>query len=86
MTISDNGTVLGTALADISGNWTFTPSKALADGQHSFTVVATDPLGNQSTASDSYDITISTTAPAQPTLDAVYAMCREAWAISPTAS
>jgi hypothetical protein len=71
VTISDNGTVLGTALADVSGNWTFTPSKALGDGQHSFTVVATDPLGNQSTASDNYDITISTT-PAQPTLDAVY--------------
>jgi hypothetical protein len=72
VTISDNGTVLGTALADVSGNWTFTPSKALGDGQHSFTVVATDPLGNQSTASDNYDITISTTPPAQPTLDAVY--------------
>lgn len=72
VTISDNGTVLGTALADVNGNWTFTPSKALADGQHSFTVVATDPLGNQSTVSDSYGITISTTPPAQPTLDTVY--------------
>jgi hypothetical protein len=85
VTISDNGTVLGTALADVSGNWTFTPSKALGDGQHSFTV-ATDPLGNQSTASDNYDITISTTPPAQPTLDAVYDDVLGSGVTSPTAS
>ncbi|WP_368543640.1 BapA/Bap/LapF family large adhesin [Enterobacter soli] len=71
VTISDNGAVLGTAVADGSGSWTFTPSKALPDGPHNFTVVATDALGNQSTVSDGYAITISTTPPAQPTLDTV---------------
>ncbi|MGT8858800.1 BapA/Bap/LapF family large adhesin [Enterobacter sp. 186315] len=71
VTVSDNGTVLGTAQADVSGSWTFTPSKPLADGPHNFTVVATDALGNQSVVSDGYGITIATTPPAQPTLDAI---------------
>jgi hypothetical protein len=45
------------------------PDKGLADGTHTFTVVATDAIGNQSVISDGYTVTIATTPPAQPTLD-----------------
>ena len=46
-----NGTtVLGTAVADASGNWTIT-SSPLSDGVHSLTVKQTDIAGNTSVAS-----------------------------------
>jgi hypothetical protein len=56
--------------AGAGGTWT--PTKALNDGTHDFTVVATDSVGNQSVVSDDYSVTIVTTPPAQPTLDTVY--------------
>ncbi|HEY0295852.1 MAG TPA: Ig-like domain-containing protein, partial [Bordetella sp.] len=49
--IYDNGALIGTATADASGNWTFTPGTALADGAHSITATATDAAGNTSPAS-----------------------------------
>ena len=46
-----NGTtVLGTAVADASGNWTIT-SSPLSDGDHTLTVKQTDIAGNTSVAS-----------------------------------
>ncbi|WP_168198759.1 Ig-like domain-containing protein [Jejubacter calystegiae] len=61
--VSDNGTVLGSAAVDPDGNWSFTPSEALAEGDHSFSAVVEDAAGNQSVASDPIDFTIDTTAP-----------------------
>ncbi len=49
--IYDGTTLLGTAVADASGNWTFTVSPALSSGAHSFTTTATDAAGNISLAS-----------------------------------
>ena len=44
-------TALGTATADASGNWTFTPATALADASYAFTATATNTAGNTSGAS-----------------------------------
>ncbi|MCZ4335734.1 Ig-like domain-containing protein, partial [Aeromonas hydrophila] len=56
--IKTGATVLGSAVADSSGNWSFTPSVDLPAGAHTFTVVATDIAGNTSVASNSYTINI----------------------------
>ncbi|PCM69323.1 Ig-like domain-containing protein [Enterobacter cloacae] len=62
VSILDNGKVIGTVKADSSGKWSFTPDTALADGQHTFTVTATDAAGNART-SGSFPIVIDTAAP-----------------------
>jgi hypothetical protein len=49
--IYDGTTLLGTAVADGSGNWTFTVSPALTASAHSFTATATDAAGNTGVAS-----------------------------------
>ena len=63
VSILDNGKVIGTVTADASGKWVFTPDSALADGQHTFTVTATDAAGNART-SGTFPIVIDTAAPA----------------------
>ncbi len=64
-----NGTTLiGTATADGTGNWSFTPTTALADGSYSLTVTATDAAGNTSPASGAFDLTIDTAPPPAPTI------------------
>ncbi len=69
--ILDGATSLGSTLANGGGAWTFTTA-ALADGAHSFTVVATDLAGNVSAASASLTVNIDNAAlaPAAPDLDA----------------
>lgn len=69
LTLSDNGVVIGTTQADAAGNWTFTPTTALADGAHSVTVTATDLVGNTGPASTAFTFTVDTAAPALPTID-----------------
>ncbi|MBR8315111.1 BapA prefix-like domain-containing protein [Burkholderia dolosa] len=70
ITVYDGTTQLGTTTADASGNWTFTPSTGLGEGAHAITVTATDTAGNVSTPSAAFDLTVDTTAPATPTVDA----------------
>ena len=69
VTISDGNTVLGTAIANASGTWTFTPT--LAEGTHNFTVIATDPQGNVSGASTPWTVVVDTTAPTLPVITSV---------------
>ena len=58
-----NGTtLLGTATADGSGNWSIT-SSTLSEGSHTLTVKATDTAGNTSVASSSLAVTVDRTAP-----------------------
>ncbi|KAB2417813.1 hypothetical protein F9C29_36365, partial [Enterobacter hormaechei] len=45
ITIYDGTTLLGTAVLDGSGGWSFTPTTPLTDGPHSLTVHATDEAG-----------------------------------------
>ena len=56
------GTLLGQAVTDGSGGWTFQLS-GLAQGSHSFTAVITDAAGNRGTASNSFTIVVDLTAP-----------------------
>ena len=61
-----NGTtVLGSATADGSGNWSIT-SATLSSGAHTLTAKQTDLAGNASVASTGLAVTIDTTAPAAP--------------------
>ncbi|USE81122.1 Ig-like domain-containing protein [Cupriavidus gilardii] len=66
--IFNGTTLLGTVVADGSGNWTFTPSTPLADGSYSLTATATDAAGNTSPASTAFDLTIDTAPPAVPVI------------------
>ena len=68
VTILSNGTIIGTANADGSGNWSFTPTNALAQGENIFTVTATDAAGNTSGASTSFTILVDSIAPSAPVI------------------
>ncbi|WP_120509778.1 Ig-like domain-containing protein [Rahnella bruchi] len=68
--ISDNGAVIGSTTVDASGQWSFTPAKALADGDHSFSTVVKDSNGNASPASDPINFTIDSAVPTV-TIDSV---------------
>jgi uncharacterized repeat protein (TIGR01451 family) len=67
--VYDGATLLGTAVANGLGNWTFTVPTALSTGVHAITVTAADTLGNTSAASVALSITIDNIAPAAPVLD-----------------
>ncbi|KNC06099.1 hypothetical protein AC791_19155 [Klebsiella sp. RIT-PI-d] len=71
ITLYDNGILLGATTVDQNGDWTFTPTTALAEGPHSLTAVATDSAGNVSPASAAFVIVVDTTAPLTPVLNAV---------------
>ena len=61
VTLKDGATVLGTATADASGDWTIT-SSALGDGSHSITATATDAAGNEIAVSAALSVTIDTSS------------------------
>ncbi|WP_301771122.1 Ig-like domain-containing protein [Burkholderia orbicola] len=63
MVIHDGDKAIGSTVADRSGNWAFTPGVPLADGEHAFTVTARDAAGNESEASQSFNVTIDTSGP-----------------------
>ncbi|MBU9843626.1 Ig-like domain-containing protein [Rahnella ecdela] len=58
--VYDNGEAIGSVHVETDGSWSFTPPKALADGDHSFTTIVEDAAGNQSPASDAMDFTVDT--------------------------
>ena len=65
--VYDGVTLLGSATADGSGNWSYTTA-ALANGAHSLTATATDVAGNTSAASAALSVTIDTSAPVTPAI------------------
>ena len=67
-----DGTVLGTAVADASGNWTIT-SSPLSDGGHKLTATQFDLAGNASAISAALSITVDTAAAAPSAPDLVAA-------------
>ncbi|EMF0720256.1 BapA prefix-like domain-containing protein [Citrobacter freundii] len=71
ITIKDNGNDLGTTLVDDSGNWSFTPTAPLDQGQHIFTAVATDKAGNTGGASSSFTLELDSVAPLAPVISSV---------------
>lgn len=66
---NDGTTQLGTATVDTNGNWSITPTTALADGEHALTASYTDPAGNEGAKSAALNVTIDTTAPQAPTIN-----------------
>ena len=62
--------LIGSTEADSAGKWSFTADDELSEGEVTFTVSATDALGNESGRSDPFVLVIDTTAPAAPTIDA----------------
>ena len=69
--IYDNGNLLGSALVDANGNWSYTPAASLADGEHVFTAVAADAVGNASGSSAPHAVVVDTGAPDKPTITSV---------------
>lgn len=65
--VYDGETLLGTAVADGTGAWTFTTA-ALADGVHVFAARERDAAGNLSDASTTLAVTIDKTAPVAPSI------------------
>uniref|UniRef100_UPI001FAF1B92 Ig-like domain-containing protein n=1 Tax=Pseudomonas sp. 30_B TaxID=2813575 RepID=UPI001FAF1B92 len=63
VTVYDNGQVMGSVIADADGKWSYTPSTGISEGNHDFTVEATDKAGNTSAKSDVFNITTDYTAP-----------------------
>jgi len=70
VSIRDGASVVGTVVADGSGNWSF-PSAALVAGKHAFTATATDIAGLTGPASAPYEITVDLVAPLRPSIVAV---------------
>ena len=71
VTLRDGATVLGTAVANGAGAWSFTTG-VLGQGTHFFSATATDKAGNVSTPSSTLTVTIDTAvaAPSTPDLTA----------------
>ncbi|MDL2286707.1 Ig-like domain-containing protein, partial [Desulfococcaceae bacterium OttesenSCG-928-F15] len=58
ITILDGSDIIGTTTVDENGEWTWTPTDPLEDGEHSISIIVTDPAGNESDPSDPLDFTI----------------------------
>ncbi|MGL4723271.1 MAG: Ig-like domain-containing protein, partial [Scandinavium sp.] len=63
ITIIDNGVELGKAVVKDDGTWSFTPTDAMADGEHAITLVVSDEAGNSSAPSDPFNFTIDSLKP-----------------------
>jgi hypothetical protein len=68
ISIYDGTTLLGTVIADASGNWTYTFSPALTDGNHDITTTSTDAAGNISDPGGVLNITVDTQKPVTPSV------------------
>ncbi|MGY2377464.1 Ig-like domain-containing protein [Pseudomonas sp. SDO524_S393] len=64
--VYDGDTLLGSTTV-VGGQWSFTPSTPLEEGDHSLTAQAENAAGNLSPATGVYPITVDTTAPTAPT-------------------
>ncbi|QCA05867.1 hypothetical protein EGO56_17585 [Pantoea vagans] len=62
--VYDNGTLIGSTTSDASGSWSFTPAKAVADGEHAFTADVVNGVGQVSPQSGAWALTVDTAAPA----------------------
>ncbi|MEH0888533.1 Ig-like domain-containing protein, partial [Enterobacter sp. UNJFSC 003] len=64
ITIYDGDNVLGTVVANKDGEWSYTPTTNLVDGEHTITVTSTDTVGNESAHSPAWDFTLDTSTDA----------------------
>ncbi|MGL5995867.1 MAG: Ig-like domain-containing protein, partial [Pseudomonas proteolytica] len=58
ISIFNNGELIGTATADASGNWNFTPDMPLNSGSYNLTAISVDPAGNTGPVSNAVDFMI----------------------------
>jgi large repetitive protein len=65
--VYDGVRLLGTAIVNSSGAWTFTPTADLKSGAHQFAAIAIDSTGHAGTASDAVAVKIQSNAPASTT-------------------
>ena len=65
--VYDGATLLGSAVANGSGAWTYTTA-ALADGLQILTATATDAAGNTGAASSPVGVIVDTAAPTAPVI------------------
>jgi MYXO-CTERM domain-containing protein len=65
VSVSVDGAVVGTVIADGAGNWSYalTPAQTLALGLHRATAIAADPAGNVSLPSANDDFTVAAGTP-----------------------
>lgn len=68
ITVYDGTAIIGTTKVAENGNWSFTPTPALGEGDHTLSVTASDPQGNTSDKSTPITITVDITAPDIPAL------------------
>ncbi|HEU5098696.1 MAG TPA: Ig-like domain-containing protein, partial [Roseiflexaceae bacterium] len=68
VTVVEGTTTLCTATADGAGMWSCAPITPLSAGDHSITVIVTDPAGNTGPASDPRTVTIDTSTAIAPTI------------------
>ncbi|AUG04133.1 type I secretion target [Pseudomonas sp. 09C 129] len=69
--VYDNGVLIGSAVVDASGKWSFVPSLPLTAGEHSFVAEAVDAAGNVSAKSSAWGFTLAGDAPAAPAITQV---------------
>ncbi len=58
--IYDNGEEIGRVQSDVNGDWSFSPSPGLGDGNHSLDYEVVDQAGNVSLKSDPIDFVVDT--------------------------
>ncbi|WP_392563987.1 Ig-like domain-containing protein [Orbus wheelerorum] len=68
VSIYNGDVLLGTAVTNDKGEWTYTPTDELGDGVYSFKVTAQDEHGNASDFSDDYTVNIDTSLPSDNTI------------------
>lgn len=68
--IYDAGLLIGSAVSDGEGNWSFTPTDPLTEGAHVFSATVIDQWSHLSPHSDPVAVTIDTIAPAMPVITA----------------
>src|SRR5471032_1537955 len=70
--IFDGVRMIGTALVDSKGNWSFTPTADLKAGSHSFTAISIDSHGDMGASSTPMSVTVpagTPVAPVKPVID-----------------
>ena len=77
VTLLSSGVAIGTTTANGDGQFSITTS-TLADSNYVLTVTATDAAGNISAASSALNLTVDTTAPAQPSITTTTALTNDA--------
>ena len=69
--IMDGGKVIGTSIVGKDGQWTFTPTTALAHGEHIITLIEKDAAGNKSEPTAGFKFNVDLKAPKQPVISDV---------------